>query len=363
LTLIGTFLVRATASEASAAARWRALGRVGNAVIGALGPELRLGSRPSRMCGLLAQSLRRHAHALVQLEAIHYQQSLLLFAAQTVDVRDVVPRLRAQFVARDVAVRGAAVACLRQLAQLDAALVVDAGGGGALEAALFAMLDAERDVALRSQLRVLIGTLLAATAPAHPSRWLELCKQLMQASARAIVKTREITVVRSAEDEDDEDGDGAADEPAPAAAPPSAAAAAAAGGDDVIVPRWWTKVFAMRCIAHTVRAVAASSDDASHWDLALARSSGNQEALALRLADLLGVAFSAATSPVAALRPRGIKLLRVVVARFAHAADPEYAGHFLLEQHAAQIAASLRAAFEADAAPELTAAACSVLAT
>jgi hypothetical protein len=130
----------------------RALGRVVNAVVGALGPELRAGTREMRRCDAVCHTLARHTHALVQLETLHYLQSLLLFAPQTIEVSSVVPRLTAQFASAFVDARAAAIATLGQLAQRDArAVSLAAGADAALADALFDLLDAERDVALRSQ--------------------------------------------------------------------------------------------------------------------------------------------------------------------------------------------------------------------
>lgn len=45
---------------------------------------------------------------------------------------------------------------------------------------------------------------------------------------------------------------------------------------------------------------------------------------------------------------------------FAKVPDPEFPGHFLLEQFQAQVGAALRPAFSQDTGPNVTAAACQV---
>jgi hypothetical protein len=54
----------------------------------------------------------------------------------------------------------------------------------------------------------------------------------------------------------------------------AAGAAASEAQPEAVVPRWWTKLFSLRCIAQVLRVVANSADvNAAHWDLALARVS------------------------------------------------------------------------------------------
>jgi hypothetical protein len=355
LELVADAVATGSLIESSDGARQQALGRVVNAVVAALGPELRVGSRAMLLSdAVCVGALQRHEHELVQLEAILYRQSLIMFAPQTVDEHDIVPRLRQYFASPYLGVRTTAVACLRQLAQGNARRVSEIGQG-ALEEQLFDLLDSERDVSLRAQISSLLRILLESLAPTSPTRWVRLCKRLVQATSRNTVRAPEITVVAGGVDADEEPDDTAA-EPAPAEEEEP----------EMVAPRWWTKLQAMQCIEDTVRAVAEQPQcDRAHWDLALARqriAGGRSEWLVVCLNDLLSVAFGAATAAIAPLRPRGVRLMRTVVERFSGAVDPDYDGHHLLEQYAAQIGSSLRAAFDADAAPELTAAACPVLA-
>jgi hypothetical protein len=81
------------------------------------------------------KNTQAHPHPLVQLEALKFKQSLVLFAPQTVNVAGTVAFLRAQFSSPYVVLKRAAVLCLRQLAQLNAKLV----SGNQLEEQLFMM--------------------------------------------------------------------------------------------------------------------------------------------------------------------------------------------------------------------------------
>jgi HEAT repeat-containing protein 5 len=77
--------------------------------------------------------------------------------------------------------------------------------------------------------------------------------------------------------------------------------------------------------------------------------------------DLVNLAFNGATSAINALRPVGISVLKDLIECFASTMDPDYEDHYLLEIYSAQIAAALRPAFDKDAPPSLTAAACVVV--
>jgi len=50
-----------------------------------------------------------------------------------------------------------------------------------------------------------------------------------------------------------------------------------------------------------------------------------------------------------------------ILQRFGNALDPDYQGHFLLEQYQAQISSALRPAFAAEASPRTTTIGCSLL--
>lgn len=94
---------------------YRCLGRVVYGIVHALGPELVPGSVIMQKCNAVNHELKRHWHPLIRLESIHFQQSLILFAPQTVDISETIQFLRAQFESPYLMVRNASVVCLRQL--------------------------------------------------------------------------------------------------------------------------------------------------------------------------------------------------------------------------------------------------------
>lgn len=59
--------------------------------------------------------------------------------------------------------------------------------------------------------------------------------------------------------------------------------------------------------------------------------------LVLHLADLVRMAFMAATSDSDPLRLEGLRTLQDVIDKFARVPEPEFPGHLLLEQYQAQV--------------------------
>uniref|UniRef100_A0A671DTF4 HEAT repeat-containing protein 5A n=1 Tax=Rhinolophus ferrumequinum TaxID=59479 RepID=A0A671DTF4_RHIFE len=82
--------------------------------------------------------------------------------------------------------------------------------------------------------------------------------------------------------------------------------------------------------------------------------------LVLHLADLIRMAFMAATDHSDQLRLSGLETLLVVIRRFAAIPEPEFPGHVILEQYQANVGAALRPAFTSETPPDVTAKACQV---
>lgn len=59
--------------------------------------------------------------------------------------------------------------------------------------------------------------------------------------------------------------------------------------------------------------------------------------LVLHLADLIRMAFMAATSESDPLRLEGLRSLRTIITRYCKVPEPEFPGHLLLEQFQAQV--------------------------
>lgn len=86
--------------------------------------------------------------------------------------------------------------------------------------------------------------------------------------------------------------------------------------------------------------------------LRLLRSLGGSVQLKTRIVgDIVKLAFSAITSPVAMLQQHGLELMNVVVVQFGDLSDPDFPQISLLEQYQVQLVSALCSAFNADSTP------------
>ncbi|KAK9820084.1 hypothetical protein WJX72_005985 [[Myrmecia] bisecta] len=373
-----------------------AVGRLANALVAVLGPELTLGSDPYVKCKALIREmqaedmpasggvLQPEDATAAELETVLYAQMLILFAPQAVPAQSHLPRLLATLTSRQPALRQAAAATLRHLAERDPAAMLPAR----IEGRLFAALDNETDSAIAGQITDTLRTLLYAGSPREPSHWLTACADVVLAagpagkgsSVAAAAEGQAAPQSASAEpgglmyDEDADTDDDAGAEPAvppPASAPAAEAPATASSTAGMrmaasATPRLRTRLFAARCILEIPTAVGS---DVRHFDMAGAhhgdkgagKASGDW--LVLRLQMLIDVGFKMATGQVEGLRPMGLKLLKLVIKRFGDAADPLMEGHRILEQYQAQLVAALRSALARGSGPTLAAAGAALAAT
>eukprot|EP01114_Cavostelium_apophysatum_P010616 TRINITY_DN2455_c0_g1_i2.p1 TRINITY_DN2455_c0_g1~~TRINITY_DN2455_c0_g1_i2.p1 ORF type:complete len:1928 (-),score=479.76 TRINITY_DN2455_c0_g1_i2:118-5901(-) len=358
-----TFLLWLMLSEEfSTMEEYQCIGKAVHALVQVLGPELKAKSVTMRRCSAICAEFRVHPHPLVQLQYIQFEQSLILFAPQTVDVSKTVPFLRAQFASPYLLLRRAAVVCLRQLVPIDAIRV----SSNQLEEQLFVMLDSERDQKLRNELQLLLSTLVDLLSPSAPSYWIQLCKKIVLTSARSqkgssapmIKRTSDSGADKNEEENETEDTEGGILQ--------SVQVWDKNTDQDTFVARWPTKVFAMECARKVISLLSNSrASGPAHFDLFEARkleqSGASKDFLVLNLGDLVRMAFTAATSDIEPLRPVGVYTMKDLVEKFSASMDPDYEGHPLLEQYQAQIASALRPAFTPEAPPTTAAAACSVL--
>uniref|UniRef100_A0A674NIR2 HEAT repeat-containing protein 5B n=1 Tax=Takifugu rubripes TaxID=31033 RepID=A0A674NIR2_TAKRU len=321
------------------------LGRCLGALITTVGPELQgNGATISTIrssCLVGCAIMQDHSDSLVQAAAISCLQQLHMFAPRHVNLSSLVPCLCVHLSSSHLLLRRAAVACLRQLAQREAAEVCEyamslakrAGDNlniteTGLEGVLFGMLDRETDRKLCSDIHDTLGHMLSSLAVEKLSHWLHLCKDVLADSEK--------------KDEMDDDtmftGLGEDDKSKPS-----------------VAPRWVTRVFAADCLC---RIILLCENDKAHFDLAAAR-----ELLVLHLSDLIRMAFMAATDHSNQLRMAGLQALEDIIKKFAHVPEPEFPGHVILEQYQANVGAALRPAFSPDTPSDITAKACQVCST
>uniref|UniRef100_A0A8C6RN45 HEAT repeat containing 5A n=2 Tax=Nannospalax galili TaxID=1026970 RepID=A0A8C6RN45_NANGA len=343
----------------------QSLGRCLNALITTLGPELQgnsaLVSTLRTSCLLGCAVMQDNPDCLVQAQAISCLQQLHMFAPRHVNLSNLVSCLCVSLCSSYLLLRRAVLACLRQLVQREAAevsehvvtLAKDGRGLTAdadirevgLEGALLILLDRETDQNLCRDIRETLNHMLTSVAVQKLSLWLKLCKDVLAASAA-------VACVDTTQEEEGSKGDDASvlttrsdQKPHPFTS-----------------PRWATRVFAADCVCRVINQCERAGR--AHLDIALAQERKKRDSrsdfLVLHLADLIRMAFMAATDHSDQLRLSGLETLLVVIRRFAATAEPEFPGHVVLEQYQANVGAALRPAFTLDTPPDVTAKACQV---
>uniref|UniRef100_A0A8C4LJP1 HEAT repeat-containing protein 5B n=1 Tax=Equus asinus asinus TaxID=83772 RepID=A0A8C4LJP1_EQUAS len=337
------------------------LGRCLGAIITTVGPELQgNGATISTIrssCLVGCAITQDHSDSLVQAAAISCLQQLHMFAPRHVNLSSLVPSLcvsiklfhSVHLCSSHLLLRRAAVACLRQLAQREAAEVCEyamslAKNAGdkektGLEGLLFGMLDRETDRKLCSDIHDTLGHMLSSLAVEKLSHWLMLCKDVLAASSD-----------EESEKKDEMDDDtmfttlGEEDKSKP-----------------FVAPRWATRVFAADCLCRIIH--LCDNADQAHFDLAMAQAGCINDLLVLHLSDLIRMAFMAATDHSNQLRMAGLQALEDIIKKFASVPEPEFPGHVILEQYQANVGAALRPAFSQDTPSDIIAKACQVCST
>uniref|UniRef100_A0A5S6QXJ1 HEAT repeat-containing protein 5B n=1 Tax=Trichuris muris TaxID=70415 RepID=A0A5S6QXJ1_TRIMR len=350
----------------------KCVSRLVAALITTVGPELQ-GNTASvsalRTNFLAAAALMGwHSDPFVQAQSIGCFQQLYLFAPRHVNLSLLVSRLCQLFSNECLSLRRASFSCLRQLVQREAREVhhhaqtlIPEGLNATrysvlpetgLEGALFAALDVEDDSAAITDLKEILINLVQTLGSENLSLWLDLCKEIIASADSQAVRSSEMTTLELDAEQQKADGGGQEEEMWHVSASERELERSS---------RWTTRVFAVEMVK---RLIASCEGERAHFDLALAKelqlNGGKGDYLVLHLADLVRLSFMAATSDCTTLRLAGLSCLEAVISKFAHVSDPEFAGHFLLEQFQAQVSAALRPAFSADTPANVTALACQV---
>ncbi|XP_074091463.1 HEAT repeat-containing protein 5A isoform X4 [Macrotis lagotis] len=347
----------------------QSLGRCLNALITTLGPELQGSSTALstlRMSCLLGCAIMQdNPDCLVQAQAISCLQQLHMFAPRYVNLSSLINCLCVNLCSSYLLLRRAVLACLRQIVQREAAevsehavvlakdsredLIPDANiREVGLEGALLNLLDKESDQRLCQDIKETLSHMITSMAVGKLSFWLKLCKDVLASSADF---TTVASVDTTQEDEVDKEDD---------------ASVLTCRNDEkcrpIANPRWATRVFAAECVCKIIN--QCENSHSAHFDIALAHEMKERDSrndfLVLHLADLIRMAFMAATDHSDQLRLSGLQTLLVVVRQFAAIPEPEFPGHLILEQYQANVGAALRPAFTSDTPPDVTAKACQV---
>ncbi|KAJ0009197.1 hypothetical protein NQD34_016612 [Periophthalmus magnuspinnatus] len=334
------------------------LGRCLQALITCLGPDLQEDSSASLRDSISLGSLVLQSSSvslLVQSRSISCLQQLHMFCPAHVDLRYLVPSLcgilldSSQVVSLShwsLLLRRSVISCLRQIVQRDALEVSELAVSLAkeqpskeaspleymlrelgLEGALFSLLDRESDPGLIQDLDQTLGFMMVSSlSSGRVGQWLRLCRDVLSA-------TTDLSGPQDSSEEEEEREDWSS-----------------LGGRSETVSsfsalRWSTRRIAVESVCTVIQTCAKN---------------GTTDLLVPRLGDLVRMAFMASTDHSAPLRLSGLQTLLEIIRSFSSIEEPEFPGHFLLEQYQANVGAALRPAFAPDAPPDVTAKACQV---
>ena len=358
------------AHASSASATRAACGRLVNAAVAAVGPDLDPGGKDFARFAALVSAIQtggesgagsysdtQDGDAGCQLEAALFLQQLALFAPQTAPPDRLVRRLRPYLSAKTPGLRRVAAATLRHVCERDAGAVLrcsadtvgsDAGGygtshggygtshGGGLEADLLALLDGYGEVDAKT------------ASDATRALWLLTRANALDDPAKAAKRLAAVALHAPGQDWGGNDVDVTAAEDAGAGERDEGEGDENADRKQKFrelsgrsAPKLSTRVAAAAMMSAIPKLV---SDHPAHLDLALARSSPGNKWLVGVAHAIVDLGYKLATCSVESLRPRGLAMLTNLVCVLGESKDPDVPGSSLLEQFQAQVLSALRAA-------------------
>ncbi|KAF4394315.1 hypothetical protein G4B88_018465 [Cannabis sativa] len=335
------------------------VGRLINAIVAVLGPELAPGSIFFSRCKSVIAEISSGLETATMLENVRFTQQLVLFAPQAVSVHSHVQTLLPTLSSKQPTLRHLAVSTLRHLIEKDPVSIVEEQ----IEDELFHMLDEETDSEIGDLVRSTIMRLLYASCPSCPSHWISICRNVVLATS-----TR-----RNAEGNNDADSDpsngteggtslnfGHDDENMVSSSGGFSSHGNTPKASHMLLNRdrhlrYRTRVFAAECLSHLPTAVGTSP---AHFDLHLARkqpASGRSSGdwLVLHIQELISLAYQISTIQFESMQPIGVRLLSTIMDKFEKTPDPELPGHLLLEQYQAQLVSAIRTALDSSSGPIL----------
>ncbi|KAM7524202.1 hypothetical protein LguiA_014104 [Lonicera macranthoides] len=325
------------------------VGRLINAIVAVLGPELSPGSIFFSRCKSVVAEISFQRETATLLESVRFTQQLVLFAPQAVTVHSHVQTLLPTLSSRQPTLRHLAVSTLRHLIEKDPASVVDEQ----IEDTLFHMLDEETDTKIGDLVRTTIMRLLYASCPFVPSHWLSICRNMVLATSILRDSSTNNNLEHDHLNNLDADSINVGED--------DENMVSSSEGSPSVNPRrgkhlrYRTRVFAAECLSHVPAAVGTNL---AHFDLSLARNQpanglASGDWLVLQVQELISLAYQISTIQFENMRPIGVGLLSIVLDKFGMVSDPELPGHFLLEQYQAQLVSAIRTALDASSGPIL----------
>jgi len=267
-----------------------------------------------RLCQeLLKSGLEEEAsYRLLEVEAVHAIQNMLIFAPHSLDARATYPYLLARLTSPVVGVKSMAIECISHLIQRDTDLLRTEQGATPLEKILFGMIDLDDNASLTESIVALLDLVVNEVGPEEPGRIVMQCRAaIIGGSTQSKVRKQAVeaplppnsTEAMEGMEEDDEEGDIDMRDAVPVE-----------GSDQKPASRWQCKEVAAVLLVKFIRAMAvgACQTEPRHCDLGIARDSG-LDGLVLHLNDLVSTAFTCATGTIEKLQPVGLELLTEVL--------------------------------------------------
>ncbi|KAF5184416.1 Sweetie-like protein [Thalictrum thalictroides] len=329
------------------------IGRLINAIVAVLGPELSPGSIFFSRCKSVVAEISSGQETSTLHESVRFTQQLALFAPQAVSMHAHVRTLLPTLTSRQPTLRHLAVSTLRHLIEKDPVAII----AEQIEENLFFMLDEETDPEIGNLVRATTTRLLYTSCSSCSSHWISICQNMILAtSSRRNTRSEHDPPIGS-------DGDarsyfGEDDENMVDSAQGQKKQVADVLGIDRKREshlRYRTRFFAAECLSHVPVAVG---NNHAHFDLSLARTLSVKgqptgDWLVLHIQDLIAIAYQISTIQFENMQPLGVKLLCTVMDKFENTPDPELPGHFLMEQYQAQLVSAVRTSLETTSSPLL----------
>ncbi|KAF6137275.1 hypothetical protein GIB67_036312 [Kingdonia uniflora] len=371
------------------------IGRLINAIVAVLGPELAPGSIFFSRCKSVVAEISSGQETATLLESIRFTQQLILFAPQAVSMHSHVKTLLPTLSARQPILRHLAVSTLRHLIEKDP-LAITADRASAqdlrkfrdilnlmtntphdliilsrlvvaiidepIEENLFHMLDEETDSEIGNLVRATINRLLYVSCPSCPSHWISICRKIVLATAPT--KNAGIEIRSKHDPTNGSDGKTESDYGEDVDNMVGSAQEMKVQGFATDIYgvnhkrdshlRYRTRAFAAECLSHLPAAVGKNP---AHFDLSLARKAIKEQStgdwLVLHMQELIALAYQISTIQFESLQPTGVQLLCTIMDKFESIPDPELPGHFLMEQYQAQFVSAFRTALNTASGPLL----------
>ncbi|KAF9625554.1 hypothetical protein IFM89_024327 [Coptis chinensis] len=331
------------------------IGRLINAIVAVLGPELSPGSIFFSRCKSVVAEISSGKETSTLLESVRFTQQLALFAPQAVSMHSHVCTLLPTLSSRQPILRHLAVSTLRHLIEKDPVAII----AQKIEEDLFCMLDEETDPEIGNLVRATITRLLYTSCSSCPSHWISICRNMILATSTTInTRSGNDPPIGSEGDsgiyfgEDDENMVASAQDRKIKLSTTDVLGIDRKRENHL---RYRTRVFAAECLSHVPVAVGK---EPAHFDLSLARrlsakGQANSDWLVLHIQELIAIAYQVSTIQFENMQPIGVELLCTIMDKFENIPDPEFPGHFLMEQYQAQLVSAVRTSLDTCSSPLL----------